>query len=211
MTSPSDGETTASLRDAANRFERTLDYQIQLINDIDNKAEHVTRLIGVLIGALLSVLAVAIRINGGSVPPPRPPIYLSFMTGIGLLLAAMAFSIVTYLSSKFKIGLHYRPAQLLSQHQYHVDELTHIRRVVGTYGYNLEKNKAVIDVNARRFRYSLVTLLGGVVWLSMAGIMFVSAVDERSGWIFVAITAIGVLAVSWYILAGKYLTLDDQT
>jgi len=210
MAAPPSG-TESSLQDAANRFERTLDYQIQIINDIDNKAEHVTRLIGLLIGALLSVLAVAVRINDGSVPVPSPPVYYSFMVGVVLLLLAMAFSIVTYLSSKFKIGLHYRPAQLLSQPDYHVDESTHIRRVIGTYGFNLERNKEVIEVNARRFRYSLVSLLDGVVFLSISGIIFISSVQPRTGWIWLVIVFLGVLVVSGYILAGKYLTVDDQT
>lgn len=199
-----------SLLDATDRFERTLDTQIQLINDIDSKAEHVTRLIGVFIGALLSILAVAFRINNGEVTPLSTPIFVSFVLGIILLLLSMGGSIVTYLSSKFKIGLHYNPALLLSRSNYDTDLETHLRRTIGTYAYNLEKNESVIEVNSRRFRLSLVSLLCGVVFLSNSGILFIISAPRQMGWIALGVIFIASSITAWYILSGRYLTLDDQ-
>lgn len=117
------------LRDAADRFERSIDHQIQTLNDIDNKAEHVTRLLGLLIGAILSVLAVAVRVNDGTISPPNTPLFVLFVAGLASLVLAMGLSIIAYLSSRFKIGLHYRPAYLLSQQAYSVGKATHYKRI----------------------------------------------------------------------------------
>lgn len=207
MTGRDDVDT---LIDTANRFERSLDHQVQALNDIDNKAEHITRLLGILIGALLSVLAVAVRINNGRIHLPTLPLSIMFVCGLLLLILAMIFSIITYLSSRFKIGLHYRPARLLSQEDYDIEKETHYRRIIGTYGYNLERNKEVIQVNSRRFRRALVSLMGGVVFLSASGISFVVTEDEDVMWLILAVTVIFCAITIEYILAGRYLTLDDQ-
>ncbi|MCF2165555.1 hypothetical protein KVP04_05565 [Halobacterium salinarum] len=202
--------TEESLEDAVDRFERTLNHQIQIINEIDKKAEHVTRLIGLLVGAILSVLAVAFRINNGQVSPPNLPIWVAFSAGVFLLISSMTFSIITYLSSRFKIGLHYQPAQLLNQSDYDVKKEKHIRRVIGTYGHNLKKNKRVIEVNSSRFRYSLVSLLDGITFMSLSGILFIGSVSTCWSWVALCVLALIAFFLSWYILTGNYLTLDDR-
>lgn len=200
-----------SLVDTADRFERTIDHQIQLIDGIDNKAEHVTRLLGILIGAILSVLAVGVRINNGKIEPPNTPLFIMFVFGVLSLILAMAFSIITYLSSRFKIGLHYRPANLLSQGDYDVVDRKHYKRIIGTYGYALEKNKDVIEVNSKRFRRALVFLLIGVIFLSGSGISYISDLTAKAaGWSLI-VTSLLSLIIGGYIFSGRYLTLDDET
>jgi len=200
-----------SLSDAVDRFERTLDKQIDIINEIDNKAEHITRLLGVFIGAIISTIAVGFRITDGDVTTITSYVFVPFVFGVVFLIAAMTMSTVTYLSSKFKIGLHYRPANLLSQKSYSVDKEKHLRRTIGTYGYNIKQNKQVIEVNSKRFRYALVFLLCGVIWLSTAGIIFISGVDPSIAWIVFSAVIFVTIPVSLYILTGSYLTLDQET
>lgn len=212
MGPPDGGEDidVEDLVDAADRFERSIDVQIQTLNAVNDKAEHVTRLLGLLIGAILSVVAVGVRVNDGSLSPPNTPLLLLFIAGLASLLLAMTLSTITYLSSKFKIGLHYRPAQLLSQDAYSVGKQTHYKRIIGTYAYNLERNEEVIDVNAKRFRRALVALLVGVVFLSAAGISFLASLGPDQRWLVVAIAIVVNLSISAYILTGRYLTLEGQ-
>lgn len=204
-------DTVETLKDTADRFERTIDHQIQIINEIDSKAEHITRLLGVLIGAILSVVAVALRINEGELNPPNTPLLLHFIIGIALLLFSMLASIITYLSSRFKIGIHYRPANLLSQTDYEIDSETHYRRVIGTYGYNLEKNKKVIETNSARFRLSLVSIFAGVLFLSGAGLALISDVGKDIAWVMLLIECLILGIIGIYVLTGSYLTLEDQS
>jgi hypothetical protein len=199
-----------TLIDTADRLERSLDHQIETIDGIDNKAEHVTRLLGILIGAILSIVAVAIRVNDGTIDPPALPLFLLFVVGLVLLLVSMLFSIVTYLSSRFKIGLNYSAGKLLSQSDYDLEIEKHYRRVIGTYAYNLEQNKTVIETNSERFRSSLLSLFLGVLFLSFAGMSFVISLNEGLMWLSFLLAIILSIVFSWYILTGEYLTLEDK-
>jgi len=199
-----------TLVDTADRLERSLDHQIETIDGIDNKAEHVTRLLGILIGAILSIVAVAIRVNDGAIDSPALPLFLLFVFGLVLLLVSMLFSIVTYLSSRFKIGLNYSAGKLLSQSEYDIDQEKHYRRVVGTYAYNLEQNKTVIETNSKRFRTSLLSLFIGILFLSFAGMSFVMSLDRGMMWLSLLLAIILSVGFSWYILTGEYLTLEDK-
>jgi len=70
-------------------------------------------------------------------------------------------------------------------------------------------NKEVINTNSRRFRYSLLSLLLGILWLSYSGILFIGDSAER-GRIFTTVPVVLLtVLLAWYILTGRYLTLDD--
>lgn len=195
--------------DTADRLERSIDTQVATIDGIDNKAEHVTRLVGIVISLVFSVIALVPNVDAISLQSTSLPVEVAFLLGILFLLTAMAGAIITYLSSKFRVGLHYNVGYYLSETEEPVDRHKHLRRVLGSYGRVLEENKKVIEINSKRFRRTLTALLLGVLFLATTGLLYLGQVDETQSWVGLGIAlAIGAVAV-WYILTGRYLTLED--
>ena len=194
--------------DAADRLEQTVETQVSLINGIDDKAEHVTRLLAILLGLVFTVLSLVVNLEQVEFETATIPVQISFGLGILLLLLAMAAAIVTYLSSRFRVGLHQNVGKYLSQPDTKTDFDEHIRRVLGSYAKIIEENKEVINTNSKRFRISLLLLLVGMLFLSTSGTLFIGGVTGIAGWGGFAL-AVGLTALAaWYILGGRYLTLD---
>jgi hypothetical protein len=209
-------ETTGDLDpyvDTADRLERNLDVQSNTLNEIDKKAEHVTRLLGILIGLVLSVVSIGLKLGvgeNGDLPSVALQTFLGFTTGITFLVLSMAAAIVTYLSSKFKIGLNSTAGHLLQNPDYDIEMEQHVRRVIGTYAYNIDRNREVIEANSKRFRRTLVLLLLGVAYLAASGVLFVGFENEPAAWGVLVITTLASGILAWYILSGGYLTLEDE-
>lgn len=194
--------------DAADRLERTMETQISVINGIDNKAEHITRLIGILIGLVFSVLSVVANLDSVEIGTTTVPVEITFILGILSLLTAMGAGIVTYLSSRFRIGLNHNVGYYLSESD-EVEFRTHIQRVLGSYGEIIEENKQVMEMNSRRFRRTLYFLLVGVLFLSASGVFHLGQLTKQEAWTGLITTVLLAIGVAWYILTGKYLTLSS--
>lgn len=196
--------------DAANRLERVIDTQISTLNGIDTKAEHVTRLVAVLLGVILTLVSVSVRVDGfhgGSLPTP---VALAGVAGVVSLVLSMATAIVTYLSSTFKMGLHPGVGRVLSDPEHQLTADQHIRRVLGTYGYAVEQNRQVIDANSKRFRWTLVFLLVGISLLTLGTLLFISGVSELDAWTSIGLAVAALGSIGWYVLTGRYLPLERQ-
>ncbi|MFA9518395.1 hypothetical protein ACERIT_14475 [Halopenitus sp. H-Gu1] len=200
--------------DTADRLERSIERQISIINGIDDKSEHVTRLIGILIGLLFSVLSLIANLDSITFEDATISIKIGFILGLGSLLLAMASAIVTYLSSRFRIGLNYNVGHYMSNidnRNTKKDFNKHIQRVCGSYGDIIEENKEVIETNSHRFRLTLYFLLIGVLFLATSGSLYVSSISNNGMWVGL-VTSLALAAISgWYILTGRYLTLEQKT
>lgn len=197
--------------DAADRLERVIDTQIATLDGIDTKAEHVTRLVAILLGVLLTLVSVSARLDSVDAVPPPPPVTLAAVGGVGSLVPAMTGGIVTYLSSRVEMGLHADVGHALSNPGFETTEARHLRRVLGTYGHAVERNRAVIETNSRRFRLTLVCLLVGVSLLSVAASLLVGDIRGAAAWFGLSAAATCIGVVGWYVFTGRYLTLDGQT
>lgn len=175
--------------DAADRLERAMDTQVQIIEGIDSKAEHVTRLIALLLGILFSVISLVTQLRETPFAPPPPAILGAFVIGVGSLLVSMGTGIVTYLSSQYKIGLDDDVGEFLSDASVSTGLPEHLRNVLGTYAFVIGQNRQVIEVNVVWFRLSLLFLLVGVQFVSLAGLLYVGGFRE-------AIARIAVIAGS---------------
>lgn len=196
--------------DAADRLERSLDVQIDQLSDIDTKAEHVTRLVGVLLGAILTLLSLAARLSRVELGHPSHAVILAFAIGVASLLASMGAAILTYLSSKYKIGLHESAGRLLSRSDYETDMDQHVRRVLGAYAHNIQQNRQVIQTNAQRFRYTLLYLLIGIVYLATAGSLYLAPHDAAISRVVFALASVFAVGIAYYVLTGRYLTLYGE-
>ena len=196
--------------DTADRLASQIETQVSIINGIDDKSEHVTRLVGILVGLVFSVLSLGANYDGVAFQAPTAPVAVAFVLGVVCLLLSMGAAIVTYLSSRFRIGLNYTVGYHLSNPENHVNYERHIRRVCGTYGKTIEKNKAVIETNSKRFRRTLYLLVTGVLLLSTAGLLHLGTIRGIAGWLGLAGSGLVCIGTGWYILTGRYLTLEDE-
>jgi hypothetical protein len=194
--------------DTANRLERQIETQIDTIEGIDNKAEHVTRLVGILIGLVFSVLSLAVNYDGVELARPTPGAEIAFLLGIIALLTAMGAAMVTYLTSRYRAGLHYNVGYYVSNKDESVDFDVHIKRVCGSYGHVIEQNKNVIEANSKRFRRALYLLLVGVLFLATTGLIHLGEFTVQESWYGLLIGVFLTIATGWYLFTGRYLTLD---
>ena len=209
MTNSTDG-FTARL-DAADRLERVIDAQSTTLERIDTKSERIARLLGILLGVVLSSLSLGMQLQRPQLASLPLPTRLAFLFGVGFLALALAGAVVTLLSSRYKIGLGHDVGDLLSRSDYDVSTETHLRRVVGTYAYNVKLNYRIIEVNARRLRRTLVLLLLGLLYVSFSVIAIVSGTTETVAWpLFVSTVPIAG-GTGWFVLSGRYLPIEEET
>lgn len=218
---PVEDATSNAKVDAANRLERHLDEQLTSIQRIDDKAEHITRLLGVLLGLVFTALSVVSQFSatdtGERVNPVAHleavpvPTEIAFLFGVVFLLLSLIGSVITYLSSVVRRGLHPNVGHLLSRDDYETDTGEHVRRVLGTYGYNIQENHEVLMTNARRLRLTLICLLLGVSYLSVSGVMFLEMQPFGNRWHLLVATSVLAAGLSGYVLSGRFLTLNPLT
>lgn len=205
-------DANLSLEDTANRLERSIDIQHEIISDIDQKAEHVTRLLGIVLGLLFTGLSIISQIDAVSLEDPTLATEIAFIGGVVLLLLSMSAAIITYLSSKYKIGLDPVVGRTFSNPNFSPDYEQHLRMVNGAYDYNIRVNRRVIEQNSKRFRYALYFLLVGLFSLSAAGTLHFGDVGSQTGLIVLGLVALLGAILGWYVLSGQYLTFpgDDD-
>lgn len=206
--------------DAAERLERVIDVQIATVNGIDEKAEHVTRLVGILLGVVLSVLSLSVRFGIVDLSSTMSVTILAFGIGVSGLFGAMVAAIVTYLGSRVRIGLDHQVGRLFSAESYSITTDEYGRRVLGTYGYNVRRNERVVAANSRRFRRSLLLLLVGVVYLTLSVLLSVGRTASRETGVALVTPGIAGVTFLWttllvlltagYVLSGRYLTLGPE-
>lgn len=195
--------------DAANRLERAMDTQIQILEGIDNKAEHVTRLIALLIGIVFSVISVVTQLGRTPITPPKFFVLVAFGLGVCGLLVSMGAAIITYLSSQYKIGLHDDVGEILSDASYGIQMPEHIRNVLGTYAFVLGQNRRVIESNVFWFRLTLLFLLYGMIFIALSGFLYVGGFEPPLPRAAVVLTAVVSVGIGYYILAGTFLPFQE--
>jgi hypothetical protein len=174
--------------------------------------------LGVLLGLIFTALSVVSQFSdpttGGDAAPilnldaVAVPTEVAFLFGVVLLLFSLFSSVITYLSSVVRRGLHPNVGHLLSRADYETDIDEHVRRVLGTYGYNIQENHEVVMTIARRLRLTLLLLMLGVFYISVSGVMFLGIVPFGNRWVLLTATSLVALGLSAYVVSGRFLTLN---
>lgn len=197
--------TQEPLLDAANRLERTIDKQLEIVADIDDKAVHTSRLVGILLALVFTLITLIIREGPRSLGHMTVPVQVAFALGLAALLLALGFAVVTYLSSRCRIGLHETVALYLQEHVDAVTHEEHLRWVVGSYGTMIRENNRVLHTNARQFRNSLGSLLTGVLFLSAAGVLYFGGIAAPIGWLILSITGAMAVSINRILMKEKFM------
>lgn len=194
--------------EAVERFERMIDVQIETLHGIDDKAEYLTRFVGVLLGVVLTGLSLIPKFDGVSLTVESFPMLVSGFGSVLALLCTLGFSIVTYLGSEFKYGVRSDVAEYFADTDVTEDEYAEL--LLRGYADTIPKNETVVRVNSRRFRNALASLLAGLGYLSLATFFLVIELPTYGKYLalFVATFALGRILT--YVLSEEYLTLDRE-
>ncbi|WP_135826116.1 hypothetical protein [Halorussus ruber] len=197
--------------DAADRLERVIDAQSATLDSIDDKSGRIARLLGILLGVVLSSVSLSVQLSAVTLESLSTPTRLSFLAGVAFLLLSLATSILTLLSSRFRIGLTHATGDLLSHDEFDPELDEHLRHVVGTYAYNVRQNQRIIEANARWFKRSLVCFLAGESYLGVSVGLFFGGVSEPYGWVALGLSVPAIVGLVRYVLSDRYLTLNLQS
>jgi hypothetical protein len=195
--------------DSLNRFERTLDVQIDLINEIDNKASNVVRYTVILIGAIFTGVSVIPRSGVVSLDDIGSLPRFLFFIGVISLIIAVCSSIITYLSNVQYYGPDPAYGQNVADKDISSPEYEEV--LLSGYSDAVEANRQVIDTNARRFRWSLASLFFGIVYSALAGgIVAVNTVPWGEVVIVGIVTMIAIPSL-YMIITEEFLVLERKT
>lgn len=196
------------LEDAINRFERTIDHQIDLLREIDNKAQRVVQYTAVLIGVVFTALSLILRTDNVALADAGPNALASFLTGLGGFLLAICAAIITYLSSVQEYGLAREFGYNVADAVF--DDRTYKEAILNSYADAVADNRRVIAVNAQRFGYSLAALFAGIVFSSLGGFFLFTSFSELVNFSFGALSTILVGAVAYGIFTERFLVLERE-
>jgi uncharacterized membrane protein YoaK (UPF0700 family) len=198
------GEDDGVKQDAIDRFESVIERQINLLNDIDNKAQNLIQYTSVFLGLVFTAVSFVVRAEVFREAPPL--VELLFLFGIASLLIAVGFAVYTYLSSVTIYGLARSYGERVADGDVTPEEYR--TEVLNAYSYAVGENKEVIDANARRFRYSSAFLLIGLLNLSASGFLLLIPLPQIVRFLCVAFVVSTSIAVFYYIYDERYLVLE---
>lgn len=196
--------------DAANWLEFVIDVQSNTLDRINTKSKRIARLLGILLGLVLLSLSLSLQSTEVTVNSFSLPTRLAFLIGVGLLLSALVDAIGTLLSSRYNIGLGHGVGNLLSRSDYDVSTETHLRRVLGIYAVNVRLNDRIIEMNARRLRQTLGSLLLGIIYLTLSVVFVVTGLEKGTEWILFVLSIPIAGTVGWSVLSEKHLPIRDE-
>lgn len=192
--------------DALDRYERTLDAQLALIGDIDDKAANVVRYTPLLVGVIFTALSLASRSALLSLDAVGLLPRAAFLVGLTGFVSAICAAAVTYTSSVKDYGPEAEYGYSVASGD--VTSPVYERVLLVGYASSVSNNQDVIDANAKRFRWALVGLLVGVMYSALAGALVVldGSWSLRVGFTLVVTAAATHLSHS--IATEAFLVLD---
>lgn len=156
-------------RDAIDRFQRTIDVQLQLLDGIDNKAQRVSQYTVILVGVIFTAVSLIPETNALSFEHASTAIVFAFLGGITGLIVAIGWSIITYISSVQEYGPDRGFGYDVADGT--LDPPLYREALLVSYSDAVARNRLVIDTNAQRFKNALAALMAGIVYVSAAGAM----------------------------------------
>lgn len=194
--------------DAIERYWRTIETQIAFLEQIDVKAQRIIRYTALLVGIVLTAVSFVSRTGGIVAADVSLVSKLTFVLGIGSLLAAIGLATYTSLNSAMRYGLGQNFGHRVADGTIRSPDYERI--VVNAYASVVGQNRKVVNVNARRFQRSLIALLVGLVYVSSSGLMVVLSVSQPSeGALLMVVSAIATWIVR-HIHEEQYLVLERR-
>lgn len=151
----------------------TLERQMRTGEDLDSKASDLLRFNAILIGVVVSAMALTLR---SGLDVPSLPVWLVGVAGTGVALVGLStlLSILAYEVTEYGVGLRTRSLRGILGDDPGPQEFQ--ERLVRTYADIIEGNRTPLDKTADRLKLALWTLLAGLAFLGLAagGFMYIA-------------------------------------
>ncbi|WP_226011839.1 hypothetical protein [Halomicrobium salinisoli] len=200
-----DGSSADSEREShlhlAEKYDRMVESQLSALSNVDTNAWRAARLIGVLLGILLTGLSIVAQGENAEVTF-SPAVLIFFTLGVISLLVSLVFAAVSILNVKVGYGPGTRLTDGLTDGDVSPEAYPAI--VSKNLAKNIKKNNRVLSSKADKLRYTYNFLIVGLVSFSTGvGLLIISPVWE--GVFAVSLASVLVmLGISHYILNKKY-------
>ena len=153
-----------SLRISQEEARTVLDHQIDTVSEVDQKAAETTRLVGLMLGLILTAASIIAQ-SALTLDP-----YLNWATfsGIVLLIAAFIASVITYSSTNIEAGIGKSDIQRLIDGKY--TEKEWLILLLRSEGEWMEENEKRLQQNTRWLFVAHFFLIAGVIFV-VAGVV----------------------------------------
>lgn len=197
--SDASGPDLETLRGACEESQRTFDYQIQRLREIDSKAIEILKANLLIIGVLATALSIAVQagvdITG--------VVNLFTVTGAILLLVSTGLAGVTYTASNIRGGVGESAIRRTLEEEYTEREFYEV--LARSYGEWIEYNSEVTAVNDILITVTVVLVVDAFVLLT-AGVVvtFLGLPPALIGVTYVLLIA-GLAGISWVVYNMDHL------
>jgi hypothetical protein len=193
--------------DLLQRYEQMIQTQIETLNEIDNRALKLSRLIGALVAIGVSAASL-IASRGVSIQTNSLLLLLYSAVGLVSMLVSLVFAAITYLSSAFEYGPSHELGTAMSKNN--ILKQDYKNKLLSGYSRAIKNNKQVVITNARRFQRSLAWFLVGTIFIATGVVVLIGTpsliVSVAAG--VVTPSSAGVLY--HYVTEEEYLTIERQ-
>ena len=194
--------------DLLRRYEQMIQTQISTLNDIDDKAAYVARLVAILTGLTLSAASFAASRAELSLNVETGAVLLLTGSSVSAFFISVVFAIITYLKSEFEYGPTIGMGRYMAR--YKVDDQQYKDVLLRSYATAIENNRTVVVANARRFQTSLAALLAGLFLLFGSATLLVLPPAPMIQYGTAGVFVIAAACVALLINRGEYLRLEEQ-
>lgn len=198
MTDDNDGtaefEELDARIDLANRYDRMVESQLTALSNVDTNAWRAARLIGILIGIMLTALSIVAQTGGDGITL-TPYALPFFVVGILLLLVSLFFAAISILNVQVGYGPGTHLADGLNEGSVSAEDYPGI--ISKSLSKNIETNKTVLKSKADKLRYTYNFLILGLISFS-AGV-----------WLIVTEPSFVTLSIATVILLGAGALVSD--
>lgn len=157
------------LKIAREEAHRTIDHQVDTLNDIDEKAARILRLNLLLLSIILAGLSIAageFATNGNLTDGAVTDLWNSYTTlGLISLLASTAMAALTYTASSMRAGMSGRDIEALVDNDATAEQ--NLQGIVESYSRWMQYNFKINSKNAPLGTLTLLLLIYSIVLLSM--------------------------------------------
>lgn len=183
------------------KYDRMVESQLSALSDVDKNAWRAARLIGILLGILLTGLSVVSQ--GENTGLSSSPEFLFFIAiGIVLLLCSLAFAAISILNVEVGYGPGTHISDGLTNGEVSPESYPAI--VSKNLAKNIDKNNRVLTSKADKLRYTYNFLIVGLIALSTGIGFLIVSLDKIAILIISGLSLIMMVGISYYILCKKY-------
>ncbi|WP_128477328.1 hypothetical protein [Halorussus pelagicus] len=193
----------AVLENVTEESEKSLEYQLETLADIDDKAIRVYRANILFLSIVIGVVSIAVKNEPTSV---AHLINMNSVAGVLLLLGSLSTGAITYRASDMQAGIG--PEEIKQVLRDEHDEWKSRCLVLSKYQQYLDKNDDVLQTNAKWITYTTVLTIDAFAYVAL-GVFVASTVDASTPSIFAVVVAVlGFPVVVWI---SKILSFDSYS